>query len=273
LKHFGAVLGLLVMMVSGVQAQRPTRHSVFADTAITTSTQGVAFVASAILPGAGQYYLKSDRWVPFAAAEVWAWVEYSQHHKTSGRWTQAYRDLAWNVARRFTTSARLDSVWEYYEAMSAWRESGAFDVDAQQAGLQPEIDSTTFNGAQWQRARALFLRGRPPVLGSPEYEQALAYYRSHAIPDLYLWSWANSRLEQQEFVESIGRSDAAYRTATTMMGVILANHLVSAVDALIMARVKTLQEHHIRIGSTVEPGPDHHTWTVRVQIPLSGVGQ
>ena len=232
---------------------------------------GVAFVASAILPGAGQLYLKSDRSVPFLALEGWAWVSYIRNHRRSKQLEREYRDLAWNVARRFLTPARKDSVFTYYEAVGEWRESGLFDVDPRTPGIQPELDSTTFNGAKWLRARKLFLRGaNAGIPGTVEYEQALAYYRATAIPDGYLWSWGSSHLDQVEFHETIGRSDAAYREATRMMGVILANHVVSAVDALVMARVKLVNEHRIRIGSTLEPGGSSTLWTMTVRIPLRG---
>jgi hypothetical protein len=117
----------------------------------------------------------------------------------------------------------------------------------------------------------LFLRGGiAAVPGTPEYESALAYYRANAIPDDYIWSWGNNRLEQEEFQETIARSDAAFRAATRMMGVILANHIVSAVDALVLARVKMLSRHGVRIGTTLEPGESTNVWTATIHIPLRG---
>lgn len=213
-----------------------------------------------MLPGAGQFYLKADRWVPFAAAETWSWVKYFQNKKRAHSLEGEYRDLAWEVARQFTTSTRKDSVFTYYEAMGEWRESGRFDSDPQTPGLQPEIDVTTFNGTQWRRAQALF---RNP-------ERALAYYRANAIPDPYLWSWGNSRLEQEEFRATISRSDAAFRAGTRMLGVILANHIVSAVDALVLARLQQLGEHRLRIGSTLDPDGSRYLWTTTVQFQLHG---
>lgn len=266
------VLGCL-LGARAAQAQRADRLARFTadSTPPATSAAGIAFVASAILPGSGQFYLRSDRWVPFTSVEIWAWVKYAEHKRRSRVLERQYRDLAWNVARRITASARKDSVFTYYEAMGEWHNSGLFDADPQAGGIQPEMDSTTFNGAQWKRARALFLRGGiSPLPGTAEYEKALAYYRTNAIPEPYIWSWGNSRLEQQEFQETIARSDAAFRNATTMMGVILANHVVSAVDALVMARVKLLNEHRIRIGTTLEPGTSSYLWTTTVQIPLHG---
>ena len=227
---------------------------------LTTSRQGVAFVASAILPGAGQFYLSADRWVPFTAAEVWSWLKFTQDRREAKKFERAYRDIAWEVARQFTTSARKDSVFTYFEALGEWKESGQFDIDPNTAGIQPEIDSTTFNGAQWRRARALY---SDPV-------KALAYYRQNAIPDPYLWSWGNSRLEQEEFRGTIRRSDAAFRAGTRMLGVILANHLISAVDAFVLARAQQLTDHRFRIGSTMEPDGSVYRWTTTVQIPLHG---
>ena len=187
---------------------------------------------------------------------------------------RAYRDLAWTVARRITTSARKDSVFTYYEAMGAWQNSGLFDVEPQTTGLQPEWDTLTFNGMQWRRAQRLFLPGgQAAAPGTPAYEQALAYYRANAIPEPYIWSWGSSDLERREFQKRIAESDAAFRAATRMMGVILANHVVSAVDALVMARVKLLQEHRIRIGSSIEPAGSSYYWTTSVQIPLRGANR
>jgi hypothetical protein len=214
--------------------------------------------------------LKSERWVPFIAVEAWAWVRYIDNHRRGRRLETEYRDLAWNVARRITTTTRRDSVFTYYEAIKEHDSSGLFDADPLTEGLQPEENEATFNGIQWRRAKALFLRGIPATPGTPEYEQALAYYRTNAIPEGYTWSWGRSFLEQRAFAETISRSDAAFRDATTMMGVILANHVVSAVDALVQGRVKMLNEHRIRIGSTVQPVGSSYSWTMTVRIPLPG---
>ena len=267
------VIAVLVVLsaserLPGQTPERPDRFD--QDSAETSSPTGIAFIASAILPGAGQKYLGSDRWVPFIAVEAWAWVKYLDDRARGKELERAYRDLAWNVARRSTTSARRDSVFTYYEAIKEHDRSGVFDSDPQAEGIQPEPDATTFNGLQWARARALFLRGVPAEPGSPEFEEALAYYRTNAIPDGFSWNWGNSRLEQEQFKETISRSDAAFRDATRMMGVILANHIVSAVDALVQARVKMLNERRIRIGSTLEPGGSNYFWTTTVQIPLHG---
>ena len=229
----------------------------------------IAFFASAVLPGAGQYYVKADRWVPFAALEGWAWIKYLQRKDHGRDLEERYREIARLVARRISTDALRDSAFTYYEAMGEFRESGLFDVDPLTATLEPEGDTTTFNGQIWRRATRFFSQGGgPPQVGSTQYERAIAYYRANAIPPGYVWSWRNSELEFEEFKETISRSDEAFRSATRMLGVIFANHLVSAVDALVLARVQALSEHRIRLGSALEPAGSGYIWMTTVRIPI-----
>jgi len=260
----------LLLIATQLGAQRPERDERFAtDTASGQSVQGIAFLASAILPGAGQFYLKADRWVPFVAVEAWAWLKYLEHEREAGRLARQYRNLAWDVARRITTSQRKDSVFTYYEAMGHYNASGLFDSEPLTGGLQPELDESTFNGVQWKRARAL-RGGGSPQPGTPEYESALAYYRANAIPDDYIWSWGSNRLEHEQFQETIAQSDDAFRASTRMMGVILANHVASAVDALVLARIKLLKEQGVRIGTTLDRESSGDVWMTTIQIPLGG---
>src|SRR5256885_6763483 len=68
---------------------------------------------------------------------------------------------------------------------------------------------------------------------SPEYVRAVQFYQQHAVGPGFVWSWRNKPLEQDVFRETIRRSDDAFRTAQNVVGVLLANHVASAVDALI----------------------------------------
>jgi hypothetical protein len=205
------------------------------------------FMASAVLPGAAQFVMGDDRWVPYLATELWAVISYAQQRRSARALERRYRDVAWQVARRpDRPEARRDTVFEYYEAMAHYPSSGGFMPNG-----QPETQPGTFNGDIWKLARALYFPGgeeAPP--GSPAYQQALAYYHSRAIPPGYGWAWGASNLEQQVFADLITDSDAAFRSATRYLGLILANHITSAVDALVTARLRQLAGEGLKIQST-----------------------
>lgn len=213
---------------------------------------GLAFLASAVVPGAGQYLLGSDRWIAYGAVEIWAALSWYDQRRTARSLAERYRDVAWQVARRISTGERRDTVFEYYEAMAHYRTSGAFDLEPNLPGVQPEVERGTFNGDLW--ALAVGLHGATTEPGTPGYERALAYYVERAIPSGYAWAWSGG-LEQQVFVDLIAESDAAFRSAARYVGVVLANHIVSAVDALVIARLRQLgADVHIEGGAVRNSG-------------------
>lgn len=234
---------------------------------------GVALLASAVLPGAGQFYLREERWVPYLALEAWGWITYANQKLRGRSLEQKYRDLAWSVARRGCGCMRRDTTFPYYEAMYKDHESGAFDMDESTPGIQPpdrENDARTYNGKQWLQAKALFFGGFVFPPGSPEYARALAYYEANAIPREYEWSWGDSNLEQESFARVIGESDDALRSATRTLGLILANHVVSAIDALVTARLQAAVDgvHQIKIGSELAPAGGSLAWRTTIRFTL-----
>jgi hypothetical protein len=96
----------------------------------------------------------------------------------------------------------------------------------------------------------------------------LQYYLEHAIPPSFYWAWGASDLEYQAFRTLIRRSDDAYRTATQVLGVVLVNHVVSAVDALILARLRERGSGDGGPGlqSGFESGPNGLRWTVQASV-------
>ena len=229
----------------------------------------VALLSSAVLPGAGQFMLGEDRWVPFVALEAWAWITFFDRRRESNALAREYRDLAWFVARRpFTSAMRRDTIFEYYEAVAGFAGSGLLDSNPQVGGIQPEPDVMTYNGDVWQLARALYFRGATFPPGSPEYTAALQYYLEHAIPASFAWAWTERQLERQSFQQLIRRSDEAYRAATQVLGVILVNHVVSAIDALVLARLRGRDDGvpDLRLESGATPGPGAIRWTARLRV-------
>lgn len=230
---------------------------------------GLAVLASAVLPGAGQFMQGEDRWIPYVVVEAWAWVTHFALRRRASEFTREYRDLAWSVARRVSTGERRDTIFEYYETLGHWETSGAWDVDPRTDGVQPELDRTTFNGDVWRLARALYIPGgaNAPV-GSPEYQRALDYYLRHAIPAGYAWAWGPSSLEQQRFRELIRESDEAARGATLRLGIVLANHVVSAVDALVLERIRETAPDgpQLRLHSGLENAADGARWSAFLRL-------
>lgn len=226
--------------------------------ATTQPSAGGAFLASAIVPGAGQFRLGAGRWVAYIGVEAWAWLTWSDARGEANDLEDAYRDLGWAVARRIGVGARREREFEYYEAMSNFAESGSFDADPAAPGVQPEEDASTFNGTVWSLARAIFYPATADsVPPTPEEEAAaLVYYQQNAIAPAFAWSWGSSLLEQEHFRTLIRRSDEAARASTRILGVILVNHVVSAVDALITARLRGRGiEPPLRLRSRTFHGP------------------
>src|SRR5690606_5371015 len=138
---------------------------------------------SVILPGAGQYRLGQTRWIAYAALEAAGWLWFRDRRASGLDFEARYRDLAWDVARTGTTGVRRDGDFHDYEALARYERSGAFDADATRAGVQPETDPSTYNGALWALARAMFFPAGADSLpvDSPEYARALEYYVERAV--------------------------------------------------------------------------------------------
>jgi hypothetical protein len=197
-------------------------------------------VASFILPGTGQLLTKRDRGLVYLAAEGYVLSRFIHLSLGARRGARRYRDLAYTVARRGFTTVRRDTVFEYYEMMEKFTASGEFDLDPG-PGLTPEPDLTTYNGSVWLLARRTFWADpeSPPPPTSPEYQQSLQFYRTHAVGPDFRWSWQSASLEQQEFRATIRTSDDTFRRAQSQLGLLLANHLTSAIDALISTRLSS----------------------------------
>ena len=76
-----------------------------------------------------------------------------------------------------------------------------------------------------------------PDQGSLEYQLALDFYRRRAIGDNFTWSWRNAGLEQDLYRQSIRQSDESFRKASQQLGLLLANHLLSAIDGFVSVRL------------------------------------
>jgi len=195
-------------------------------------------LASLLVPGTGQLLAHRDRGVVYLAADVWFVARALALWQQGRQQRSQFVTLAYDVARQPYATTDVHGPWEYYEAMSHWVESGAYNLSTT-GGFQPETDTTTYNGAMWLLARRNYFQNPDsiPPAGSPAYQAALAFYRQRAYGGAFQWSWRDARLEMDVYVQEIHNSDQGFRQATTYLGAIVANHLVSAVDALIMSRL------------------------------------
>ncbi|HEX9727637.1 MAG TPA: hypothetical protein VGA37_03960 [Gemmatimonadales bacterium] len=228
-------------------------------------------LASAAIPGAGQLLGVQERGALYLIAEALLLTRFVAFNREGRRERDRFQDLALVVARgEFGPSAR-DTTFEYYEQMGKFIESGPFDTDPG-ADFVPPTDERTFNGSIWGLARRTFFADpdAPPPRGSPEFQRALAFYRARAVGSNYRWSWRNAGLEQDQFRQTIRQSDEAFRSATQQLGLLLANHVLSAVDAFISHRLAG-PDRPVRVQTYLAApgdGPAWPVWGIAVRIGL-----
>jgi hypothetical protein len=238
-----AVLGILAAATPARAQQQEPPASVF-----------VRPLASLLLPGTGQLLAHQDRGAVYLAAEVYLVSRFLQldHEATSE--ARRFQNLAFDVARRSFQPVRRDTIFEYYEQMERFAESGSYDADPGPAFV-PETDLQTYNGSVWLLARRTFWEDPnvPPDPTSPQYWKALQFYQTRAVGPNFQWSWRDHSLEHEVFRDYIKRSDTAFRRAQTQIGLLLANHVLSAVDALISARLSAAAGRGTSMRTTVTP--------------------
>ncbi len=226
-------------------------------------------VRSLLLPGWGQKVDDRGHWWVYAAAEAIAWGGGTHQRREGSRFRQAYRDLAWTDARLpVWEGPRRDGAWGYYERMAAWPASGRFDLSPEGEPLQPETDEGTYNGMVWRLARDLHLpSGTGPVdPADPSYGRALAYYRDRAVPPELRWDWEGAEESRARFRALIGRSDEAFRNATTFVGVALVNRFISGVEMWVSAHPGPTASLPVRVRSEVLPGAGAGRWELQVHL-------
>ena len=220
-------------------------------------------VASVLVPGSGQLVAQQHRAAVYLAAELYALTRFLQLTITSHRNAAQFRDLAFQVARSGFAPTQRDTAFEYFETMQRFTDSGQFDRDAGPV-FAPEADTATYNGSVWLLARRTFWSdlNTPPDPTSPAYARAVQFYEAHAVGPGYLWSWRDAQPQLGVFRETIRKSDNAFRSAQHQLGILLANHLVSAVDALISSRLARAAHRPTALRTTLA----HGAVAVRVSV-------
>lgn len=205
--------------------------------------EGEAFLSSLVVPGLAQYRQGQRRWIAYAGAELLSAALYLGARADALGLRDDYRAFAWSAARAgFSSGPPRDGDFEYYERLTRWRTSGLWDADPALEGLQPESDPSTYNGSVWALATDIYNPGGAAPHGSPAYARALDYYREHGYGPPFLWTWREGSGDQRRFAGLIASSDDRFRDARLALGVLVANHVFSALDGFITARLRALPD-------------------------------
>ena len=211
---------------------------------------------SAAFPGAGQYVLGQDRFAVYAAAEIVLLLKGISDVREQRRQEGDFRSLARQVARSHFSANLPDGPWDYYESMEECFESGAFSLS--ETDLLPETDATTFNGSRWLlAARNHGVDPVTPDRSGQAYHEAIAEYVDRAAHPDFLWSWRNAQLEWDLYHRVINKRNDAARAVGVDMTLLLANHVLSVVDAF--------ANYRVRVGVVGGSRP----YRVTVTVPLS----
>ena len=217
----------------------------------------LAPLASLLVPGAGQAMLRRDRFLAYLAVETFALLQYAKDKRDGSRERARYLSLARDVARAPYGGPRPIGNWNYYEEMQKFMESGEFSSSL--TDTIPEMDTTTFNGSRWILARRTFWANpfvAPPPT-SDEYRRALAFYLEKAVRPDFRWTWRNAQLQRDLYRSSIEKANDSARRARSAATLILANHLLSAVDAFATVRLQQTstpsgRELRLRVSMPIE---------------------
>lgn len=252
---------LALTLLTGSALASPLRAQV--DSVALREKAWVRPLASLVLPGTGQALSGQDRAAVYGAVEIYVLSRYIQLQHDANVNAELYHELAFAVAQRGFASVRRDTIFEYYETMEKFTASGRFNTGAG-PGLNPETDPTTYNGSVWLLARRTYWADPnvPPPPNSPQYQAALSFYVQHAVGPAYQWTWQSASLQQQTFRDLIRTSDNGYRNAQGALGLLLANHVVSALDALISNRLTTAAHRTTSLHTVI--GPDFSLLSVHV---------
>lgn len=198
-------------------------------------------LASLAVPGAGQVAMREPRAAAYLGLELYEWIQLVESTRDGHRLRAEYRRIAREIARQPFGGTFPDGTWAYYEAMSEpwYTASGRFNLGTD-ATVVPETDESTFNGALWLKARGIYWVdvNVAPARTDPSYQRALDFYTGQAVRDEFQWTWRNAQISQADYANTIKRYNTATRDVRNTLGVILANHLVSSIDALATVRIR-----------------------------------
>jgi hypothetical protein len=226
-----------------------------------------------LAPGLPQYlegYWRGYAYFAAEAASITGIVFYNaQAHNRRDRYHMIARDARRNYVLgglRNNPGEAADpipgGVGEYYEDLTKWPSSGDYDNEPSLDGLQPETDTRTYNGHQWEIAKINNFSGTNgglPVARSQEEEaRALAAYMSAVYPVELNWDWTGIEDTEAEYHRMFDRAEVSYRRRNKFTILLLTNHLASAIDMLILEKLnqsRRLRGSGLSLGFYPSPAP------------------
>ena len=188
-------------------------------------------LASALVPGSGQFMLGNDRFIGYLAVETLSWWKYAKDASEQRAQEAAFKQLARRQARSHFTSGSPDLLpdadWAYYEKMIDYQESGSFSLTSS-GPVVPETDETTYNGSRWKLAQSTY----------STREAAMQKYLEDAVRPEYAWSWKSASFQYDIFKQMTEKRNDANRAGSYDLMVIGANHILSMIDAFSMIRLR-----------------------------------
>ncbi|MDF1506165.1 hypothetical protein, partial [Roseisolibacter sp. H3M3-2] len=198
-------------------------------------------LASAVLPGSGQAAMRQTRAAGYLALEAYTWLQYAESKRDARRQRDEYRRIAASTARQPCRAPCPVGDWDYYERLENPDFIGSGRFDAVPGGaVDPETADSTYNGYIWALARDLYMGGLDKPAADPDYQRALAYYQQRAYPDAFAWSWRNGQAQLAEYRLAIARRNSSDRAAGNALSVVIANRVLSLVDAFVTVRARRL---------------------------------
>ena len=198
----------------------------------------IAPAASLVVPGSGQIMQGHPRAVGYIAVEAWLWGRYATSLGTGKFERNLYIDIAFTRARADFQPTIRDTTFQYFETVGKFVESGPFDTDPG-PDFSPPSSPDTYNGFVWTLALETFFPAgtTDPDIDSPEYQRAVAFYRARAVGPNFLWSWEGKPEDLQRYRDAVRDSDSAFKRSSQTLGLLLANHVLAALDAYVSQRL------------------------------------
>ena len=90
--------------------------------------------------------------------------------------------------------------------------------------------------------------------------------KTRAYDEPFEWSWTGQSAAWTDYMDLIDSSDGSFRRASQFLGVIIANHLLSGVDAFVTARIQGSGRNQTEVQIRLVPPVDRKWLGLVLQV-------